>query len=44
MNYLLEDFYGDGVILDMRHKEPRSGITVEDVQKALADMEYSIKA
>jgi kynurenine formamidase len=39
----LEDFYGNGVILDMRHKEPRSGITVEDVQKALADMEYTIK-
>ncbi len=39
----LEEFYGDGVILDMRHKEPRSGITVEDVQKALAEMEYTIK-
>ena len=39
----LEDFYGDGVILDMRHKEPRSGITVEDVKKALEDMDYMIK-
>lgn len=39
----LEDFYGDGVILDMRHKEPRSGITLKDVQKALEDMDYTIK-
>lgn len=39
----LEDFYGDGLILDMRHKEPKSGITVEDVRKALADMNYTIK-
>ncbi|MBT2654981.1 cyclase family protein [Bacillus sp. ISL-18] len=39
----LEDFYGDGVILDMRHKDPRSGITVEDVQNSLSDMEYTIK-
>ncbi|MEH7248609.1 cyclase family protein [Neobacillus niacini] len=39
----LEDFYGNGVILDMRHKEPRSGITVEDVQNALKEMEYTIK-
>lgn len=39
----LEEFIGDGVILDMRHKEPRSGISVEDLQKALADMNYTIK-
>lgn len=39
----LEDFIGNGVILDMRHKEPKSGITVEDVQKVLKDMDYKIK-
>ena len=33
---------GNGVILDMRHRVPRSGITVEDVEKALADMEYKL--
>ena len=27
----------------MRHKEPRSGITVDDIKKALTDMEYTIK-
>lgn len=39
----LEDFYGDGVILDMRHKEPKSGITVEDIEKDLRDIKYTIK-
>lgn len=39
----LEVFYGDGVIIDMTHKEPRSGITVTDIKKALSDMDYTIK-
>ncbi|MFS0823143.1 cyclase family protein [Bacillus sp. 1P02SD] len=39
----LDDFYGDGVVLDMRHKEPRSGINVEDVKAALEEMNYTIK-
>ena len=39
----LDEFYGDGLILDMRHNEARSGITVEDVKKSLADMDYTIK-
>ena len=39
----LEDFIGNGVVFDMRHKAPRSGITVEDLQKALADMDYTIQ-
>ncbi len=39
----LEEFYGNGVILDMRHKEPRSGITAEDVQQALASMNYTVQ-
>lgn len=39
----IEEFYGDGVILDMRHKEPCSGITVEDVKKALKDINYNLK-
>ncbi len=39
----LEEFFGDGVILDMRHKEPRSGITIDDVKKALEEIDYIIK-
>lgn len=39
----LEWFYGDGVVLDMRHKERGGLITVEDVQQALAKIEYSLK-
>ncbi len=40
----LEWFYGDGVVLDMRHK-PRGGIiTSEDLQAALAKIEYTLKA
>ena len=39
----LEWFYGDGVVLDMRHKERGGLITVEDVQQALAKIDYTLK-
>jgi len=39
----IEDFYGDGVIIDVRHKGSREEITVDDIQKALADINYTIK-
>jgi kynurenine formamidase len=39
----IEWFYGDGVILDLRHKEPRSGITITDIEKALAEINYTLK-
>ena len=40
----LEWFYGDGVVLDMRHKPHGGLITTEDVQVALAKLEYQLKA
>ncbi len=40
----LDWFYGDGVVLDFRHK-PRGGlIAAEDVQNALAAINYTLKA
>jgi kynurenine formamidase len=39
----LEWCYGDGVVLDMRHKRPGESITVEDVQQALASIDYTLK-
>lgn len=39
----MEEFYGDGVIIDVRHKAPQSAITVEDLQNELTDMNYTIK-
>jgi kynurenine formamidase len=39
----LDDFYGDGVILDVRFKGPQEGITVDDLKKALAEIKYVIK-
>ncbi len=39
----LEWFYGDGVLLDMRHKPRGSGITVEDLKEALNKIGYRIK-
>jgi len=39
----LEWFYGDGVVLDMRHKTRGSGVTVDDLQSALAKINYAIK-
>ncbi len=40
----LEWFYGDGVVLDMRHKPHGSGITVEDLKAALGKINYTLKA
>jgi len=39
----LEWFYGDGVVLDMRHKPNGSAITVNDLEQALAKINYKIK-
>jgi len=39
----LEHFYGNGVILDLRHKQPRSGITIEDLETSLEEINYTIK-
>jgi kynurenine formamidase len=39
----LEWFYGNGVVLDMRHKPRGSLITVEDLQGALKKIGYTIK-
>ena len=39
----LEWCYGDGVVLDMRHKRHGEAITVDDVRAALAHMSYTIK-
>ncbi|UCG82816.1 MAG: cyclase family protein [Dehalococcoidia bacterium] len=38
----LEWFYGDGVVLDMRRKPAGSGITVDDLQQALTEIDYRI--
>ncbi|MGB9867659.1 MAG: cyclase family protein [Bacillota bacterium] len=39
----LEWCYGPGVILDMRHKEPGSEITVQDLRQALEKIGYTLK-
>src|SRR3990172_5413876 len=39
----LEWCYGDCVILDMTHKRRGDYITVDDVQEALREMDYTIK-
>jgi len=39
----LEYCYGDGVVLDLRHKKPGEGITTADVQEALRHIEYTLK-
>ena len=39
----LEWCYGDGVVLDLRHKKPGESITAEDVQEALEKINYTIK-
>jgi kynurenine formamidase len=38
----LEWCYGNGVVLDLRHKEPGSEITAEDVQSALAAIPHTL--
>lgn len=39
----LEWCYGDGVVLDMRHKRRGEEITVEDVEEALRKIGYTLK-
>lgn len=39
----LDWFMRPGVRLDMRHKPPGSAITVDDLQRALASIEYSLQ-
>jgi len=39
----LELAYGDGVVLDMRHKKPGEVISVADLQQALKKIEYRLK-
>jgi kynurenine formamidase len=39
----IEWFYGDGVVLDMRHKPNGSGITVNDLKIALIKIDYNLK-
>jgi len=39
----LEWFYGDGVVLDMRHKSKGSVIEVEDLISALRKIQYDLK-
>ena len=39
----LEWFYGDGVVLDMRHKPRGSGATAADLRKALKKIGYVIR-
>lgn len=39
----LEWFYGDGVVLDMRHKPEGSLITIDDLREALDKIGYQIK-
>ncbi|KPV62816.1 MAG: Kynurenine formamidase [Candidatus Bathyarchaeota archaeon BA1] len=39
----LEWCYGDGVVLDLRHKKPGESITADDLKKALGNINYEIK-
>ncbi len=39
----LDWFFHDGVVLDMRHKEPGSGIVIDDLKRALARIDYELK-
>ncbi len=39
----LEYCYGDGVVLDMRHKQSGEGISLDDVHQALANIAYTLK-
>ena len=39
----LEYCYGDGVILDFRHKQPGDGISAEEVRQALVAISYTLK-
>jgi kynurenine formamidase len=39
----LEDCYGDGVVLDFRHKEKGAGISAVEVQQKLKRIAYTVK-
>jgi len=39
----LEWFYGNGVLLDLRHKEKGGVISVEDIQAALQKIDYTLQ-
>jgi len=39
----LEWFFGDGVVLDMRHKADGEAMTIEDAQNELARISYTLK-
>ena len=39
----LEYCYGDGVVLDFRHKAPGEGITAGEVREALGNISYTLK-
>ena len=39
----LEWFHGDGVVLDLRHKQPGDFIEIADLQEALARIDYALK-
>jgi kynurenine formamidase len=39
----IEWFFGDGVILDLRHKQPGEKISVADLEAALAAIDYQLK-
>lgn len=39
----LEWCIGDGVVLDMKHKKPGEEITIEDMEKELARIDYTLK-
>ncbi len=39
----LDWFFHDGVVLDMRWKEPASGVTVDDCKKVLSQIKYTLK-
>ena len=40
----LEWCYGDGVVLDLRHKKTGDWITEEDIKECLARIDYEVKA
>jgi kynurenine formamidase len=39
----LEWFHGDGVLLDLRHKQPGDFIEIADLEEALAKIDYELK-
>jgi kynurenine formamidase len=38
----IEWFFSDGVVLDLRHKQPGERIFVEDLERALADIDHEL--